>query len=296
MWPRSSKNAQTALWIAPPSMPGRTIEIASSSASTDCGVPLGQRRVGLADAERPRHVREARALEVLGEEIAEDGVVVVDAAVAGLVPVGRLDAVRDDHVVAAAAELCERRRSGSAEQLAGERLAVDDPATRRRLRAREQRGDRRHAGLGRLLRDADPRELEVGLAPPPVVEEPLIDDELDAVGPQPVADPEREPVGDDRTLDAERRHHLREQRREDLVGVEPVREQPVEREGLGGDELDRRDRGARCGRPRRSRRSRRAGRRPRRRGTGRRCRPEPRVEAPADGACRRSGGRLAQAL
>ena len=57
-----------------------------------------------------------------------------------------------------------------------------------RLRAREQRRDRRHPCLGRLLRDANPGQLEVGLAPPAVVEEPLVDDELDTVGPQPVAD------------------------------------------------------------------------------------------------------------
>ena len=228
-------------------------------------VPVAQRRIGLADAERPRHVGEARALEVLREEVAEDGVVVVDAPLAGVVPVGGLDAVRNDHVVAAAAELGERRRGGGAEELAGERLAVDDAATLARLRARQQPGNRCHPGLGRLLRDADPRELEVGLAPSPVVEEPLVDDELDAVGPKPVADAEREALGNDRPLDPERRHHLREQRREDLVDIEPVGQKLVEREGLRRHDLDRRGRGARCDRPRRSTRSRRAGRRSRRR-------------------------------
>ena len=70
-------------------------------------MPLGQQRVGLADAEGGRHVREAGAVEVLREEVAEDGVVVVDASVAGIVAVGGLGAVGDDDVVAAAGELRE---------------------------------------------------------------------------------------------------------------------------------------------------------------------------------------------
>ena len=112
--------------------------------------------------------------------------------------VGRLGAVGDDHVVAAAAELGERLAAAAAwssSQVSGSPSTILPPhAGSERA---QQRGDRRHAGLGRLLRDADSRELEVGLAPPPVVEEPLVDDELDAVGPQPVADPEREAVGND---------------------------------------------------------------------------------------------------
>ena len=184
-------------------------------------MPLAQGRIGGTEAERPGHVREARALEVLGKEIAENRVVVLDLPVAGIVSVGRLGAVRHDHVVSAATELGKRLRCGSAEQLTGERVAVDHPAVGPRFRASEQRGDRRHARLGGLLRSTNSLELEVGLAPPPVVEEPLVDDEVDAVGSKPVADPEREAFGNDRPLDPEGRHHLREQRRKDLVGIEP---------------------------------------------------------------------------
>ena len=72
------------------------------------GVPLDELGVGCADAERAGHVREAGALEVLREEVAEHDVVVVDAAAAGVVAVRRLGAVGDDHVVAAAADAPRR--------------------------------------------------------------------------------------------------------------------------------------------------------------------------------------------
>ena len=117
-------------------------------------------------------------------------------------------------------------------QVSGSPSTTRPPSAR--LRAREERGDRRHSGLGCLLGGrGSPRARSRRLAPPPVVEEPLVDDQLDAVGPQPVGDTEREALGDDALGEAERRHHLREQRREHLVGVEAVAQQLVERERLG---------------------------------------------------------------
>ena len=186
-------------------------------------VPFAERRIGLADAERPRHVREARALEVLREEVAEDGVVVVDPPAARVVPVGA-PAAPCATIMSSPRQpsVGERRRGGrpSSSQVSGSPSTIRPPSPA--PSARSSAAIAAIPASAALCADADARELEVGLAPPPVVEEPLVDDELDAVGPQPVADAEREALGHDRLLDAERRHHLREQRREDLVGIEPV--------------------------------------------------------------------------
>ena len=60
-----------------------------------------------------------------------------------------------------------------------------------------------------------------------------------AVGPQPIADPEWEPLGHDRPLDAEGRHHLREQRRKELVGIQPRGEELLDGKRLSRDQIDR---------------------------------------------------------
>jgi hypothetical protein len=77
------------------------------------------------------------------------------------------------------------------------------------------------------------------MSSPRLVEEPLIDDEFDAVGPKPVGDPEREPVGHQGAREAQRGDHPRELGRKELVRIEPVTKELLEREGLAGDQLDR---------------------------------------------------------
>ena len=91
-------------------------------------VPIRDRGIDGAHAERPRHVGEARALDVLRKEIAEHGVVVLDAPASRIVTVCSLGAVGDDHVVTAAAESSEGRSRSRAQSLTGQRLAVDDTA------------------------------------------------------------------------------------------------------------------------------------------------------------------------
>ena len=202
----SSKNAQTALWTRrlgcrggpgrdrrarAPRPTARATRSASASGVTDRNVRVMSAKQALSKS--------------LGEEVAEDGVVVVDPAAALVVAVGRLGPVRDDHVVAAAAELRERlprRRRGGA----------------RRSAARRRRGGRRRrapsARAARRSRPCPPR-------PPPARRGSRRAPKSDlrrrrssknrwsttssiAVRPQPVADPEREARGDDRPLDPER--------------------------------------------------------------------------------------------
>ena len=203
-------------------------------------VPGPDLRVGRADRERPGHVGEARALDVVREEVADEVVVVRDAAGARVVPVRRLRAVRDDQVVAAAAVLGEDVHGGRPQELAGERLAVHDPTPVGRLRPREEIGDRRHARLAGTGRAPDPVELGLGLPAPAVVEEALVRDELDSGAAERVRRPERERLGDAGAPDPEGLDDLHGDRRFDVVEVDARADQLVRRERLDRDDLDRR--------------------------------------------------------
>ena len=115
--------------------------------------------VGRPDGERPGHVGEAGALDVVREEVADEVVVVRHAAAALVVAVRRLRPVRDDQVVPAAARRGERLHRGSSEELAGQGLAVHEPAAVGGLRSLEKRGDRGHPGLRRARGAPDAVEL-----------------------------------------------------------------------------------------------------------------------------------------
>src|SRR4029079_11576297 len=91
-------------------------------------VPADELRVRRPDRERPGHVREARALEILRKEVADDHVVVRESSGALVMTVCGLRSMRDDRVVSAAAELREGSVRCSPQELRRERLAVDRPA------------------------------------------------------------------------------------------------------------------------------------------------------------------------
>ena len=147
-------------------------------------VPGRDLGVGRPDGERPGHVGEAGALDVVREEVADEVVVVRHAAAALVVAVRRLRPVRDDQVVPAAARRGKRLHCCCSEELAGQGLAVHEPAAVGGLRSLEKRGDRGHAGLRRARGAPDAVELPRGLLSPPVVEEALVGDELDPRRPQ----------------------------------------------------------------------------------------------------------------
>jgi hypothetical protein len=157
-----------------------------------------------------------------------------------VVAVRRLSAVRHDRVVAPAAACGERFLGGGAQQLGGEPLAVHHPPCVTRLRPREERRDRGLAGDRRLRGAPDAVELVRRLSPPALVEEPLIGDELDAVGAQRVGDPDREGERHARPRDPERSDGAHRLRGLDLVVVDPRRDEVVDGDRLGRDDLDRR--------------------------------------------------------
>ena len=80
----------------------------------------------LADDEDARHVREAAGLAVAREKVEADRLTGGDRARAHVVADGRLGAVRDDELVGKGSVHGERLLHGRLEELAGERLAVDD--------------------------------------------------------------------------------------------------------------------------------------------------------------------------
>ena len=224
-------------------------------------VPRRDLRVGRADRERPGHVRVARALEVVREQVADEVVVVRDTARTGVVAVRRLGA---------AARRSGRRRGSRAS--ANTSIAVarssshvsGSPSTTRPPSPGSDRassvGDRGHAGLRRARRSPDPLELRLGLPSPTVVEEALVWHELDARSAERVRVPERERAGDARAPDPERLDHPHDERRPDVVDVD-ARHGSARRRGTSRTGRSRsRGRRLRCGRPRRSTRSRRGGR------------------------------------
>ena len=120
-------------------------------------------------------------------------VVVPRPARALVVAVGGLWAVRRDRGRrrgSRARRTPRSRRRGERSHVSGSPSSI--AAVRRRARSGEQLGDRRQPRLGRPRRGADALELIGRLAPPAVVEEPLVDRQLDAVGAERVGVLERE--------------------------------------------------------------------------------------------------------
>ncbi len=124
-WPRSVEERSTRPGAPPCRRPRARASRARARAPRGTARATSTiSRVGRADRERPRHVREETALDVAREEVADDVVVVGEPARALVVAVGGLRAVRGDQVVAAAAVRGERRDRRLSEALARERLAV----------------------------------------------------------------------------------------------------------------------------------------------------------------------------
>ena len=132
------------------------------------------------------------AVDVSREQVADDVIVVRDPPRALVVTVGGLRAVGGDQVVAGAPVRREARDAALAQQLARERLAVDDAPSVAGLGAREERRDRGHRRLGRARGARMPSSFAARLAAAAVVEEPLVDRQLDAGGAELVGMAERE--------------------------------------------------------------------------------------------------------
>ncbi len=202
------------------------------------GVPRDDLRIGRPDRERPRHVGEAAALDVPGEEVADDHVVVGDPSRSHGVAVRRLRAGGRDQVVATAAG---GRKGGDrcrAKHLARQRRAVDDPSAVPGLRAGEQRRDRGGPRLGGTRRAVDALELERALPASAVVEHPLVDHELDARLAQSVGEPDGELAGHLRAPEAEGLHLPDDVGRCEVVEVDALADEVVDGEGLRVDDVD----------------------------------------------------------
>ena len=134
----------------------------------------------------------------------------------------------------------ERLDRDGAQALRCDGLAVGDAAAVCGLRQHEQRRDRREPRLGGARGDADAVELQLGLASPAVVEEPLVDGQLDAVSAQGVRMAQRERRRHDGVAQPHRPRDPYGQGRLDLVHVDAVPDEVVGRERLHRDDLDRR--------------------------------------------------------
>ena len=113
----------------------------------------------------------------------------------GLRPVG------DDHLLRECAVIEERRLDARLQELARQRLAVDGETPVRALCAGKEIASDPDTGLCSSLRAPNAGQLLLGLPSPPVVEEPLVDGQLDAVRSQRIADAEREAPRDGRRFD-----------------------------------------------------------------------------------------------
>jgi len=135
----------------------------------------------LADAERSRHVGEARGLGVLRPEVDHDRLARLDLARAHVVPDRRLRAVRDDELVERAAVSEKRVLDRELHALGRQLLAIDDERAVRLIGAAEEVAGGVHSGFRGALGSANPGELGLVLRAPSLVEELPVGRQLDAV-------------------------------------------------------------------------------------------------------------------
>ena len=183
------------------------------------------------------------------------------------------------------AHACRRTARTSS---ASKRPAVDLQApVRVRAAAREQIGSRSHSGLGCSLSDPNPLELDGRLCAPPDLDRRLVHREHDPVRPQPVSQRERKLGRDDRVVDPDLLHRARFDLAARLGAGEPALDELLVAELEVVEELRVRKRPSEACRLEPARQDVRLGRRPRRRGRGRRSASGSRAGAQPSVPCRR---------
>jgi hypothetical protein len=145
----------------------------------------------------------------------------------------------DDDVVARGRVVVDAHLADAGtHRLGGERLAVELQPVAGRAGGAQQLGGGSHRRVGRGLRAAHALDLRLRLGASPLGEHPLVGDDLDAVGAQPVGDGHRQVRRHDQPARLEPPRRPGAQLGLDLVPAQPVAGQLVEAELVGVDDLD----------------------------------------------------------